>query len=115
MEQRLGLFWEHLPPLDPKAVANMMQENHNHIPGLRDPELYSWFVRELAHLPLLDPETIAKIMQEICNHIPRSGRDWEHLPPLDLEAVANMMQEIRNHIRGLEESGCICLLLTLRP
>ncbi|KAK4337454.1 hypothetical protein RND71_043781 [Anisodus tanguticus] len=35
-EQRLGLFWEHLPPLDPEAVANMMQQIRNHIRGLEE-------------------------------------------------------------------------------
>ncbi|OIT00791.1 hypothetical protein A4A49_61904 [Nicotiana attenuata] len=35
-EQRLGLFWEHLPPLDPEAVAKMMQEIRNHIRGLEE-------------------------------------------------------------------------------
>ncbi|MCE5167369.1 hypothetical protein HAX54_050698, partial [Datura stramonium] len=33
-EQRLGLFWEHLPPLDPEVIANMMQSIRNHIRGL---------------------------------------------------------------------------------
>ncbi|MCD9638758.1 hypothetical protein HAX54_022908 [Datura stramonium] len=33
-EQRLGLFWEHFPPLDPEAVANMMQSIWNYIRDL---------------------------------------------------------------------------------
>ncbi|OIT38893.1 hypothetical protein A4A49_58327 [Nicotiana attenuata] len=33
---KAGLFWEHLPPLDPEAVAKMMQEIRNHIRGLEE-------------------------------------------------------------------------------
>ena len=35
-EQRLGLFWEHPPALDPEAVGQMMQSTRDRIRGLED-------------------------------------------------------------------------------
>lgn len=35
-EQRLGLFWEHPPALDPEAVGKMMQFLRDRIRGLED-------------------------------------------------------------------------------
>jgi hypothetical protein len=35
-EQRLGLFWEHLPPLDPEAVGREMQRIRDRIRDLED-------------------------------------------------------------------------------
>lgn len=36
LEQRLGLFWEHPPALDPEAVGKMMQSIRDRIRGLED-------------------------------------------------------------------------------
>jgi ABC-type histidine transport system ATPase subunit len=35
-EQRLGLFWEHPPALDPEVVGKMMQVTRDRIRGLED-------------------------------------------------------------------------------
>lgn len=35
-EQMLGLFWEHLPPLDPEDVGGMMQSLWDRIRSLED-------------------------------------------------------------------------------
>lgn len=35
-EQRLGLFWEHPPALDPEAVGRAMQSIRDRIRGLED-------------------------------------------------------------------------------
>lgn len=35
-EQRLGLFWEHPPALDPEVVGRMMQSIRDRIRGLED-------------------------------------------------------------------------------
>lgn len=35
-EERLGLFWEHPPALDPEAVGRMMQLIRDRIRGLED-------------------------------------------------------------------------------
>ena len=36
LEQRLGLFWEHPPALDPEAVGRAMQLIRDRIRGLED-------------------------------------------------------------------------------
>lgn len=36
LEQRLGLFWEHPPALDPETVGRMMQLIRDRIRGLKD-------------------------------------------------------------------------------
>ena len=36
LEQRLGLFWEHPPALDPEAVGRAMQFLRNRIRGLEN-------------------------------------------------------------------------------
>lgn len=36
LEQRLGLFWEHPPALNPEAVGKMMQSIRDCIRGLED-------------------------------------------------------------------------------
>lgn len=38
LEQRLGLFWEHPPALDPEAVGRAMQFLRNRIRGLEKQE-----------------------------------------------------------------------------
>lgn len=35
-EQRLGLFWEHPPALDPEKVGRAMQQIRDHIRGLEE-------------------------------------------------------------------------------
>lgn len=35
-EQRLGLFWEHPPALDPEVIGKMMQVTRDRIRGLED-------------------------------------------------------------------------------
>lgn len=35
-EQRLGLFWEHLPAIDPEIIGRVMQSIRDRIRGLED-------------------------------------------------------------------------------
>ncbi|CAI0390991.1 unnamed protein product [Linum tenue] len=35
-EQLLGLFWEHLPAINPEAIAQVMQQIRDQIRGLED-------------------------------------------------------------------------------
>lgn len=35
-EQRLGLLWEHLPPIDPEIIGRVMQSIRDCIRGLED-------------------------------------------------------------------------------